>query len=98
MKIVVSSRQSLIDVAVQHGGDFGVAFDMAEANGLSLTDDLETGVELVAPPVVNARVVQHYAVNDIQPATAITQEEINAILATGEGIGYWEIGYDFIIQ
>lgn len=98
MKIVVSSRQSLIDVAVQHGGDFGVAFDMAEANGLSLTDDVEAGEKLALPNVQNAKVVQYYTTNGICPATSITQDEINAILAIGEGIGYWEIGYDFIIQ
>lgn len=94
----IHSRQSIFDVALQHCGNLESAFGIAELNGLSLTDDLEVGASMTMPEADNKQVVQHYAVNTVEPATAITQDEINAILATGEGIEFWGIEYDFIVQ
>lgn len=94
----IHSRQSIFDVALQHCGNLESAFSIAELNGLSLTDDLEVGASMAMPEADNKQVVQYYAVNTMEPATAITQDEINAILATGEGIEFWGIEYDFIVQ
>lgn len=94
----IHSRQSIFDVALQHCGNLESAFSIAELNGLSLTDDLEVGASMAMPEADNKQVVQYYATNKIEPATAITQDEINAILATGEGIEFWGIEYDFIVQ
>lgn len=94
----IGSRQSLLDMALQHCGSLEAAFDMAELNGLNLTDDLETGIDIAIPNAYNTKVVQHYTVNSIQPATAITAAEINSVLAVGEGIEFWGIEYDFIVQ
>ena len=100
MEVKVKERQTMFDVALEYLGGAEGAFALAERNGRSITDPLPEGTLLSydAADVVNAKVVQHYTTNGICPATAITQDEINAILATCEGIGYWEIGYDFIIQ
>lgn len=94
----IHSRQSIFDVALQHCGNLESAFSIAELNGLSLTDDLEVGASMAMPESDNKQVVQYYSVNTVEPATAITQDEINAILATGEGIEFWGIEYDFIVQ
>lgn len=94
----VSSRQSLFDLSMQHGGSFEAAFDIAEGNDLSLTDDLEVGQELILQQVNNTKVVQYYDVNNIQPATSVTNDELNAMLGMGEGIEFWAIEYDFIVS
>lgn len=39
MITTVTSRQSLFDIALQHCGNMEAAFDIAQANGISLTDD-----------------------------------------------------------
>lgn len=96
--ITVTSRQSVLDIALQHCGSLEAAFDIAQSNGISLTDDLTTGQSMSVPDATDAEMAQHYGVNNICPATAITQDEINAILATGEGIEFWGIEYDFIVQ
>ena len=98
MITTVTSRQSLFDIALQHCGIMEAAFDIAQANGISLTDDLTTGQTLTLPEPTDTSMVQHYTTNNIQPATAITNSEINDLLAIGEGIGFWAIEYDFVVS
>lgn len=95
--MMVTSGQSIFDVALQHCGTIEAAFDIAQQNGLSLTDDLTVGQELITPAVINPKVVQYYAANLVQPATGIGTEEINEVLGVGEGIGWWRVGVDFQI-
>lgn len=97
-EITVTSRQSLMDVALQHGGALDAIFDMAQANDRSLTDDLVAGDTLDVPEAQEPRVTQYYKVNNVMPATAITIAEINDILGMGEGIEFWGIEFDFIVQ
>lgn len=91
--IVTTDRQSIFDLALQYYGSIEAAFDIASANGLSVTDDVEVGTELTEPTsvtLVNSDIVTYYSVNSIQPATSD-----NLILATG--IGYMEIESTFTI-
>lgn len=94
----ITERQSLLDVAVQHCGSFEAAFDIAMGNGLSVTDDLNAGDRLEMPKQDNKEVADYYAVNDLHPASAVTQDEILEVLNTGEGIEFWGIEFDFIVQ
>ena len=96
---VITSGQSLIDVAIQHSGSFEAAFEIAMQNGISLTDDTTPGqtVQLADEPD-NADVAGYYAVNGLHPATGITQDQILEVIGQGEGIGVWGIEYDFIVQ
>lgn len=96
--ITTGAGQNLFDLAIQHCGSLEAAFDLAIANDLSLTDDLQAGQELDLPAVQNAQVVQYYSVNRLQPATGITQDELNELLNTGEGIEFWAIEYEFAVS
>ena len=62
------------------------------------TDDLVAGQTLTAPEPTDSTMAQYYGVNDLQPATAITTEEINDTLNIGEGIEFWGIEFDFIVS
>lgn len=96
MKISVLPLQSLLDLAIQHTGSVENAFDLALANGLSLTDDLEAGDWLVANSQelkANKDILSYYTAKNIQPATAIT-----AAVEQPQGISYWAIGINFIIS
>lgn len=97
-KITVTSRQNLLDIAIQHGGSLEAVFEMAMTNNRSITDDLNTGEELEAPAMMDQKTVQHFAVNNLQPATAITTAEIAQQTAGGEGIEFWGIEIDFIVS
>jgi len=96
MEITVKNNQCLPDIALQAFGSAESVFDIAEANNISITEDLNAGQILKIPAssaFVQRRVAEYYAVNGIIPATAITNENQIA-----EGIGFWAIEYDFIIS
>ncbi len=96
MKTTILHHQSLLDLAVQHTGTAENAFDLALANGLSLTGDLEAGDWLVASSQelkANKDILSYYTAKNIQPATAIT-----AAVERPQGISYWAIGINFIIS
>jgi hypothetical protein len=98
MEVKVLNNQSLFDIAIQTLGSAEAAFDIALANNLSITDDLEVGHLLQIPQqtsdYVKKQTVEYYRINGIKPATAI-DNEITVLL---EGIEFWAIEYDFIIS
>ncbi len=96
MKVQVLHNQSLFDVVLQHTGSVASVVDVAKVNNISVTDDLEPAMELVIPDTVKVDndILNYYSAKAIQPATAITEP----IKVTGEGIGYWAIGVDFIVS
>ena len=53
--ILVSSGQSLLDVCLQELGGVAAFFDLADANGLTLTDALAPGQQLAIPASDKAR-------------------------------------------
>ena len=90
-------RQSMLDIALEHAGSIEAAWDIAMANGISLSDDIHL-VPMQATQVLNQRIVTHFQALHHSPATAITKQEINTLLGTGEGIEFWAIEYDFVVS
>lgn len=95
MKITVLHHQSLLDLALQHTGRVENAFELALANGLSLTDDVQAGERLELPQSIaqDADILAYYTAKHIQPATAITGQSEKL-----EGISYWAINQDFKVS
>lgn len=96
MKAIILHNQSLLDLAIQHTGTAENAFDLALVNNKSITDDLEAGesIQLIAYGIQqNKDILNYYTAKNIQPATAIT-----AAVERPQGISYWAIGIDFIVQ
>lgn len=74
MKVKAMPRQSLADIAIQVYGDIRAVVDIAAANSLSITADLEAGMELECPDVVYDPFLQVYVKqNVIIPATASSE-------------------------
>ncbi len=98
MTTTILHNQSLLDLAIQHTGAVENTFAIAVANGLSLTDDLESGEALNLEPTTinqNKDILSYYQSKKLQPATAVTQlPEIERL----EGIGYWIIQTDFKVS
>lgn len=94
---IVQQGQSLMDISIEKCGSVTALFELALANGLSITDDVEVGTTLQLPIPTNAAVKQYFENKGIVPATieaaAKQFENLNP-----QGIGYWEIGNDFIVQ
>lgn len=95
---IVRQGQNLLDLALQATGDADTALDIALANGLCLSDDLTVGqtVEVSDTLTGNENIRQLYVARAIRPATGITTA--NTADAPFEGIEFWAIEYDFIIN
>ncbi len=99
MKIEVKKYQNLFDVAIQHYGSIGQIYDLAQALGVSPTDDLPVGTMVIPDTLdVNRNVVTALAYRGAVPATSVSEAEILTILNTGVGIDHWKIEHDFIVS
>lgn len=93
MSAVVQQGQCLLDIAIQHCGDATALLSLAILNNLSVTDEVAAGTALELPAIINQGLVDYYKQNGYVPATAIDPDD--AIL---EGIGFWFLEQDFIVQ
>lgn len=86
MKIIALNNQSLIDIAIAFTGKPENFLQIAMANNLVPTDELEAGTELIIPDGLEADndIVRYYKSNGIQPATAINNEVQQQITKTCE--------------
>ncbi len=82
MQITVKDRQSLADIAVQYLGGVEGIFALAERNRISVTAKLEDGQTLdwELADTVDATVQRIYAAQGIEPATDISQKDMDALL------------------
>lgn len=94
MKKIVLHNQSLLDLCLQHTGSIAGVFELAQANGLSITDDLEAGnaLEVADSLIKDKDILSYYTAKNIQPATAWVET------ATMQGISYWTINVDFVVR
>jgi hypothetical protein len=99
MTITVLHNQSLLDLALQHTGTIESIFELAEANALNITDDIQAGKILILPTeaFTNKDILAYYMAKNIQPATAFTEED-KQVLERLEGISIWAINLDFVVS
>ena len=82
MQTTTRNNQTLLDIAVQECGTVEAAFEIAERNGLALTDELNTGqkLDIVMTTTREESVVQELAADRIKPATAPSPRDGNGSL------------------
>lgn len=100
MKVIVQHNQSLFDISIRYTGTLENAFKIAVANGLSLTDELEPGAQLIIPADVemNSDVASYFSAKGIQPATGLTDNDLLISQTVQRGIGYMQIGKTFKVS
>jgi hypothetical protein len=83
MIVKVLAGQSLFDIAIQYLGNIDTAFEIAQANGRMLSDDLVTGENLIVPDELSKSnvVLQYYSARGLVPATALTTQDKRAAFA-----------------
>ena len=100
MTITVLHNQSLLDLALQHTGTIESIFELAEANSLNITDEVQAGANLTVPLLGkgarNADILAYYTAKNLQPATAFSKED-EQVFERLEGISIWAINLDFIV-
>lgn len=99
MDITVLHNQSLFDIAIQHTGIVENAFAIAKANDISITTFLPSGSKISISSEIekNQDVINYYAARKIQPATGTTEGTENGN-EESEGISYWIINQNFVVQ
>lgn len=77
MEITVLNNQSLFDISLVVSGSAEGAFTLAFKNGLSVTDELESGhvLQYDTVNVISKKVVEYYRTNNICPATALAANQ-----------------------
>lgn len=89
---IVDEGQWLRDIAIQYSGSISEIFEVAKANGLSITDDIVPGLVLMVPNVEDANLVQFFSDNGYVPATGLSIEDQQAERG---GISYMGITTNF---
>lgn len=94
--IIVRNNQTILDIAIQETGAIEAVIDLMKTNGIPVTEDLETGgqlsLTLTDDQMTDLR--QFFKGNNIRPATGATITDNPAL----EGIGYWLVYKNFIVQ
>lgn len=96
--IEIGEGQTLIDIAMQYCGDALRVFDVAELNGLQITDDLVPGEFLKVPDaeIDKEKITIEFSNYGLQPASR--PDTFDEAGDEPEGIDYWAIDDDFIVQ
>jgi hypothetical protein len=94
-RVKILDGQTLIDIAIQELGDVSRVFEISELNDVSLTAALVPGSYLVLPVADNKKrfMVQLFSDPANKPASACTDEDSEL-----EGIDYWALEEDFVVQ
>ena len=99
MTVTALHNQSLLDLTLQYTGTIESVFELAEANALNITDDVQAGKTLVLPAEAfsNKDILNYYTAKNLQPATAFSKED-EQVAKRLEGISIWAINLDFIVS
>lgn len=92
--VKIRHRETLLDVAVLQAGNISGVFELALLNNVSITKDFASGEELMTGAIVNQDVVTELKSRNAKPARGIS-------IVPGqqnEGIGFWKVFVDFVVQ
>lgn len=92
-QIQVDQGQCLMDVAVQHCGDATALFEIAELNGISITEVVGPGTVLNVPDAYDQQVASYLVFKRSVPATGLWNENLSIVPRLG--IGTMKIGSTF---
>lgn len=84
--------QTLLDIAIQEAGSIEALFDLAEVNELGVTDALISGDLIKVVDIINEPIQSFYKQKQFKPASIDITTELP------EGIEFWGIEYDFIVN
>lgn len=95
--INIQQNQNLLDICLQTTGSLDGLFDLAMANNLSITDELQAGQTIVISGGIatNQDILNYYKQNSVQPATAITNADVLALIDTTQDNSCGEFTCEF---
>lgn len=94
-KTITIEGQDACNLSLQLTGSLENIFDVAGANGLSITEDIDPGKAITAAGTESVDVADYYRANAVRPATRVRESELDQ---QQEGIGTWIINVDFKVS
>lgn len=94
----IIANQTLLDIALQTAGDLEAVFELAILNGIPVTENLTAGYKLfygLTP--INKPITKQYTEAGWKPASATSFANDIPDLDL-QGVDYWSISGNFIIQ
>lgn len=94
----IIANQTLLDIALQTAGSLEAVFELAILNGITVTENLTAGNKLfygLTP--INKTITKQYTEAGWKPASATSFANDIPDLDL-QGVDYWNIGGNFIIQ
>ncbi|OWP76834.1 hypothetical protein [Flavobacterium oreochromis] len=97
-QIIVLHNQSLQDIAIGYCGTGEAIKDIAMLNNISITAELIPGQLIVIPSKDYGyqEIANYFNLNKAEPATALTQTQIEVLQP--QGIGFMVIENDFTVR
>lgn len=86
MKTTAKERETLADVALRECGSIEAMYEIAYANGMSLSDEPYPGQELLIPPVYSINVVRRYKANAVAPASGTAENLPQNTVISSDGL------------
>ena len=99
-KLFVLYHQNLFDISIQEFGNIEALFDIAMVNGLSITDDLVAGQELIIPKtdyLGNEIYINYDVKKEFEMQKPVTSKSKTNNYTTASGIGHMIISSTFKI-
>lgn len=92
--VQVQAGQTLVDICIQELGDATRLFELAQLNKLQVGEALQAGtwIQLLAVKDGFERFLKGFSIN--KPASIASADQV----IVNEGIGYWAIGIDNIVN
>jgi LysM repeat protein len=97
-QVIVLDGQTYLDIAIQELGDVERAFELALLNDATITDLLIAGqiIQVPSPAIDKTQIVKVLSAPANKPSSGVSDIESESLV--GQGIGYWAIGVDFIVN
>jgi hypothetical protein len=95
--IKVEYGQTLVDLALQSCGDESRLFELADLNGIGVTDDLVPGNMMNVPEPETKKQRIANLLRDRKPASGVNPIPPGGEL-NEEGIEFWALEVDFIVS
>lgn len=94
--IKTGEGQALVDIAMEYCGDALRVFELADLNNISVTQELQPGTSLIIPDseIDKIKIIAAFTNEGLHPASKEDEFEDSDF----DGVDYWIIEEDFIVQ
>jgi hypothetical protein len=92
--VTLEVHQTMLDLALQHCGSADALVEIASLNDVEITEELPAGSLVIVPEAYDKQRVKFLLNGNHKPFTG----PLNRIDEAGQGLEFWAIEIDFVIN